>query len=292
MEIYVEKRNPERDLDGLCECFLSKQPGLRPVASLHVQQHFELLYCLEGRHELRAGNSTFLLEKGDVALIHPMEAHQTRTLDEGDNRYLVLKFTPEALYAAGQPLYEFKYIFPYLYFNEQRTYVYTAQQLADSQLPELLMRILEERQRQEFGYEMALRAYISQVFLWFLRAWHRTRTTSALSERALRRLQHAAQYIEEHLCEDLKIQEVAQELGMGESTFSRFFSESTGMTFPAWIRLKRLGKAAMLLSQTDLPVIDIAMETGFSTASYLIYCFRRQYGITPNQFRGKKIKTE
>ena len=35
--------------------------------------------------------------KGGAALIHPMEPHRTRTLQSGENRYLVLKFTPEAL---------------------------------------------------------------------------------------------------------------------------------------------------------------------------------------------------
>jgi AraC-like DNA-binding protein len=57
------------------------------------------------------------------------------------------------------------------------------------------------------------------------------------------------------------------------------------MSFPDYVRVRRLNKAAALLAQSSRPVTEIAAETGFSTASYLILCFRKQYGVTPAQFR-------
>lgn len=285
MEFYVEPRNPSSDLGGLCECFIDAREGLHPVALAHVHQHFELLYCLTGSYELIAENRHFVLRAGDVALIHPMEPHQTRTLESGYNSYLVLKFTPDALYSASQPLYELKYIFPYLHFSEHRCYVYTSAQLKTSNLDMLLRRTLEERQQEEYGYEMAVRAYVSHILLWFLRAWHRTRTAAIIDDRSLPRLQRALQYIDDHLVDNLTIAEVAVELGMGQSTFSRFFSSAAGMTFPAYVRTRRLSRAAFLLANTDLPIADIAQETGFSTSSYLILCFRRHYSLTPSHFR-------
>lgn len=284
MEYYIEKRNPKEDLGGLCECFISRDIDAHSVARYHVHQYFELLYCLKGSYELTTGQHNYVLRKGDIALIHPMEPHQTRSLDQGMNSYLVLKFIPETLYSVGQPVYEAKYIFPYLHFNTRRTYVYTAEQLDKSGLDALLMAIYEERQQAAYGYEIALRAYISQVFLWFLRAWNQNRDTS-MDEKTLLRLKKSLEYIEAHFLEDLKMGDVAQIMGMGASTFSRFFAQAAGMSFPAFIRIKRLGRAAMLLSETDLSVTDIAFETGFSSASYLILCFREQYGMTPSQFR-------
>lgn len=285
MDFYVEKPNPARDLGGLCECFVSATEQARIVAPLHVHSYFELLYCLEGSYELQAEHATSTLNRGGVALIHPMEPHQTRALCAGTNRYLVLKFMPEALYSASQPLYELKYILPYLHFSDRRRFVYGAEQLRGSDLEGLLFRILEERQRQEYGYEMALRAYISQVLLWFLRAWNRTREGVAIDERAMLRLQRAAEWIDGHLDEPLRAQDAADALGMGLSTFSRFFAEAAGMSFPAYVRARRLNRAAALLAEGDRSVTEIALETGFSTASYLILCFRQQYGITPRRFR-------
>ena len=112
MEVYVERPNPDNDLGGLCECFVSRADGAQTVAAMHVHRYFELLYCLSGRYELRAERRVFALDSGGAALIHPMEPHQTRSLDAGENSYLVLKFMPESLYSASHPHYELKYMLP------------------------------------------------------------------------------------------------------------------------------------------------------------------------------------
>lgn len=295
MDYYVEAADPSRDLGGLCECFIDRRDGLGEVAMAHVHRHFELLYCLDGCYELTVDGQSCTLPKGGAALIHPMEPHRTRTLQSGENRYLVLKFTPEALYSASQPLCEQKCIFPYLHFSGRHADVYSPEALASSDVPQLLFRILDERRREEFGYEMAVRAYVSQVLLWFLRRWNRESGALDVDERTLPRLQTALSFIREHLDEELSIGAAARALGMGESTFSRFFSRAAGTTFPAYVRLMRLSRAAELLTVSDRSVTDVAIEAGFSTASYLILCFRRQYGMTPARFRAlygfKRIET-
>lgn len=285
MEYYVEKDDPARNLGGLCECFISTARGLRPVAHAHIHRHFELLFCLEGSYELMIERQTFVLRPGDVALIHPLEPHQTRTLEAGENRYLVLKFSPDALYAASQPMYEMKYIFPYLHFNFQRSSFYTREALAGSGMGELLQKILEERQAERYGYEMAVRSYIGLVLLWFIRAWHRQNVIGAMDEGALQKLQSALEYIGAHLDEPLALPSVARHLNMGASTFSRFFSKAAGSPFPAYVRSLRLSRAAALLVSGQASITEIAMETGFSSASYLVLCFRRQYQMTPARFR-------
>ena len=284
MPVRIERMNALKDLGGLCECFVQESQKRGPVAHPHMHQYFELLYCLCGRFDLTAQQRTFCLREGDVALIHPMVPHATQSLDDGKNSYLVLKFTPEALYDTGKQLYGLKYIFPYTHFNDDGACVFTREQLGGSHMRELLEQIYQERSQCSYGYEMALHAYISQVLLWFLRAWHRERNAE-IDERSLLRMQQAQSYIETHLDSEIKAEDVATELRMGLSTFSRFFSETAGISFPAYVRSKRLEKAAALLVQTPLSITDIAMETGFSSASYLILCFRQQYGITPTRFR-------
>lgn len=286
MQFYVEPDNPDRDLGGLCECFVSRTEGERTVAHAHVHRCFELLYCLEGSYELMIERRTFALNQGDVALIHPMEPHQTRTLEKSVSSYLVLKFTPEALYSVNQPVYEMKYMFPYLHFSGQHSYVYTKEQLEGSRMGELLACILQERQGETYGYEMAVRAYIGQVLLWFIRAWHRQGESDAIDDRTLFRLRAALSYIEEHLDEEISCGDVAAHLDMGVSTFSRFFAKAAGDSFPAYVRAMRLSRATALLVDSDKSITEIALETGFSTASYFILCFRKKYKMTPAQFRG------
>lgn len=285
MEFYVENRDPVRDLGGLCECSLFDEWAAHQIVNYHVHEHFEILYILEGCFEISAESRTYRLEKGSIAMIHPMTPHENRSVGEGKNSYMVLKFTPDALYSVSQPQFEMKYISPYLRFSEHHVSVHTAGQLAGSRLDELMRSIHQERQAEEYGYEMALRAYVCQVLLWFIREWHRTRSAQDMDERSLVRLQSALSFIDSHLDDDLRAQDVAEALCMGLSTFSRFFTGAAGTSFPAYVRTQRLRRAALLLSGSSKSVSDVALETGFNTASYLILCFRNQYGVTPNQFR-------
>ena len=281
MQFYVENRDPTKDLGGLCECFINENLNVE----FHVHEHFELLYGLEGAFELTAGSRSFTVHQGDVVLVYPMEPHQIRNLSPERNAHLVLKFTPDALYSINQPLFELKYISPYLRFSDRRVHLYTADQLKGSRLDELLHSILEERRAEEYGYEMALRAYVCQVPLWFIRDWHRSHELHTTDERVLARLHGALSYIDDHMDGELRAQDVADSLGMGLSTFSRFFTSAAGMSFPAYVRSRRLNRAALLLYDSHLSIADVALETGFNTASYLISCFRGQYGVTPSQFR-------
>lgn len=285
MEIYVEARDPQRDLGGLCECFITENQGLCAVVQPHVHQYFELLYCLCGGYALSADGQCYTLSPGEAALIHPMTPHHTRTLSAGKSSYLVLKFTPEALYSGAQPFYELQYICPYLYAADAHAHLYDAQTVAQGGLYPLLACILEERTRQEYGYEMAVRAYVSQVLLWFIRMWHRQCGIQAMDATRLPRLQATLQYIDAHLDEPITAQMLADRLSMGLSTFSRFFSAALGMTLPAYIRRRRLSRAAFLLVSGSGSITEVALECGFSTASYLIACFREEYGVTPSRFR-------
>lgn len=285
MEFYVENSDPRRDLGGLCDCQLFDEWEAHPIVESHVHEHFELLYILEGCFEMTAENRTYRLEKGSIALIHPMSPHSNRSVGEGKNSYMVLKFTPVALYSVSQPLFELKYISPYLRLSEHHVSIHTADQLASSRLGDLMRDIHRERQAEEYGYEMALRAYVCQVLLWFIREWHRTRQAQDIDERATARLQSAITYIDNHLSGELRAQDVADALGMGLSTFSRFFAGASGMSFPAYVRAQRLRMASLLLADSDKSITEVALASGFNTASYLILCFRNQYGITPSQFR-------
>ena len=87
----------------------------------------------------------------------------------------------------------------------------------------LLHAILKERQQQGFGYEMALRADITKVLLWFIRKWHDGQEAAELGDEELEKLQAALRFIEDHLDEPIEIADVARSLGQGRSTFSRFF---------------------------------------------------------------------
>ena len=58
-----------------------------------------------------------------------------------------------------------------------------------------------------------------------------------------------------------------------------------GMTPTNYIIERRLERAKELMQETDLPIADIALRSGFSSQSHFTTSFRRFVGVTPSSFR-------
>ena len=80
-------------------------------------------------------------------------------------------------------------------------------------------------------------------------------------------------------------QDHARSAGVSTNYLNRIVKKHTGHPMGAWIDMARLGRAKKLLRESDLPVIDVAAETGFEDQSYFSRFFRKHTGITPSEYR-------
>jgi len=95
------------------------------------------------------------------------------------------------------------------------------------------------------------------------------------------------EYIDAHLDSALGIPELAQTLKMSESHFARCFRNSSGFTPHNYVMRRRLQRAKELLVQGDLPLIDIALATGFADQSHFSRRFHELTGVGPRAFRAQ-----
>ena len=79
--------------------------------------------------------------------------------------------------------------------------------------------------------------------------------------------------------------DVAADLGMSESRFSRFFRRATGNTFTDFVNRVRVNRACHLLMETQRPVTHICYEVGFQNVANFNRRFRDIKGMTPSEFR-------
>jgi AraC family transcriptional regulator len=102
---------------------------------------------------------------------------------------------------------------------------------------------------------------------------------------ALRRVQL---FVEGNLDRTIQVAELAGRAGLSATHFARAFKASTGTTPRAFLEDRRIAKAQKLLRESDLPLAQIAAETGFSTQSRFTTTFRRATGFTPATYRRTK----
>lgn len=100
-------------------------------------------------------------------------------------------------------------------------------------------------------------------------------------------LKQTTEIIEKHIADpDFDIPQLCREVGVSRSLFFNKFKALTGMTPNAFILNYRLKHAAALLkAQPHLTVADVADQSGFATAIYFSRCFRKQFGVSPVNYR-------
>lgn len=99
------------------------------------------------------------------------------------------------------------------------------------------------------------------------------------------RLRRVRDLIESALSEDLGLERLAREAGIGAHAFSQAFTRAFGATPHVYIRDRRIERAKSLLLAHDLPLAEVALQCGFASQSHLTTTFKRLLGSTPGEFR-------
>ncbi len=99
------------------------------------------------------------------------------------------------------------------------------------------------------------------------------------------RVQKGRQAMDEMLTDPLPLKNIARLAHLSPFHFHRAFCAAFGETPHAYRTRRRLERAARLLKETDAPVIDVCLDTGFESAGSFSTLFRRRYGTSPLKFR-------
>lgn len=87
--------------------------------------------------------------------------------------------------------------------------------------------------------------------------------------------------------ERITIDGLLERFPVSRSQLLHLFKATTGFTVNQFLTEYRLNKAEWLLADTDLPMTEIATESGFGDLSHFYHLFRRANGMTPRQYRRK-----
>ncbi|OYP48741.1 hypothetical protein CG709_02935 [Lachnotalea glycerini] len=91
-------------------------------------------------------------------------------------------------------------------------------------------------------------------------------------------------YIEINYHENLTLNEIANYFKYSPSYFSRFFKETVGVNYYAYLNFVRVHHATQQLLDTHATLTECAAQNGFPNIKSFITTFKKLYGCTPKQF--------
>lgn len=124
-----------------------------------------------------------------------------------------------------------------------------------------------------------LHASLAEMLIDFLRKGEHYEQTS---DNLLREIQS---YIDNHLDKAISLSDIEQEFYVNKFVFCRQFKKFTGQTFNKYVKTARLQNALSLLKNTDIKIYEIAHRLGFRDESYFGVIFKKEFGISPSEYR-------
>ncbi|AEF45421.1 transcriptional regulator, AraC family [Serratia sp. AS12] len=157
----------------------------------------------------------------------------------------------------------------------------------DPQITLLYRRFLLDCNWQERANQLALSSATTLLMSHLVQRysqlqWALPRVRGGLAPAVARRVK---EYIEQHLDRPLLLADLAAQAGLSEFHFARMFKHDTGLAPHQFVMRARLQQAEKLLCHSLLPLTQIALECGFSSASHFSNRFKVAYGFAPMQMR-------
>ncbi|MBD0383596.1 response regulator [Paenibacillus sp. WST5] len=98
-------------------------------------------------------------------------------------------------------------------------------------------------------------------------------------------IQKIYDYIDEHLHEEISREQIAEHVHFNSAYLSRLFRKETNCSLSEYILKKRMDKAKLLLTSTNIKISDISSLVGYGDIPHFNKMFKRHVGLTPQEFR-------
>ncbi len=239
------------------------------VFPAHFHDSYSVGLIEVGIEQLTFDDRSFAAPALSVVVINPFDVHANAAFDADPWRYRALYLPPELLRFAARQLHWPAGAEPW----------FPREVLRDEALVRLLLALYELPDGP--GAAVAVLNLTTHL----VRHHATTRPDLTFAAAALRpRMADAAAYITAHAAEPLTLNALAVRYRLTPAGFSRAFKQTTGLPPIAYALLHRITRAKALIGQ-GLPLVEVALETGFYDQPHFTHYFKRYMGVTPVAYR-------
>lgn len=257
----------------------------------HWHYEFQLTYVVRGTISVFFNQQIIDLHEGQGIYINPEVLHMIRDRYDSDAMFISLDVSPKLLTSFPNSVFERSYVKPVFCSSAADAVILDPGVFWQKKILDEAMRIEQDYKSRSFGWELAVSSSLYAIWkelvchLHESLAEHDAPAADGARMRRNQRIKEILSYIREHFTEKITLDEIAKHLHLSTNECCRFFKKNMNCTLFEYITEYRLSKSMELLEHTDLPVSQIAYESGFGSSSYFIEKFRKNVGMTPAAFR-------
>ncbi|SEM30583.1 AraC-type DNA-binding protein [bacterium A37T11] len=248
--------------------------GYYPHANFHDIERksgcpeYILIYCVEGNGTIEVGEKTFLLKPNNFFIIQKKSPH----------RYYSDKKKPWSIYWVHFSGDLDEHIYSRSLINDKPDIHYIPYEEIRIKLFEKIYHLLEH------GYHEHEMEILNLYLLHFVTSLIYYKETDPTLQR-MDMVSSSIAYMNNHLTEQISLQEFADQQHISPSHLSRIFKQKTGYSPLYYFNLLKIQKSCQYLYFTDRSIKEICIELGFEDPYYFSRLFRKLIGISPANYR-------
>ena len=263
-EIRTVKFDPDLKIEAYCfQGIMQKFPN-------HFHEYYVLGLIESGQRYLSCKNREYTIEPGDLLLFNPRDNHTCAQIDGKALDYRCLNIQTETM---GRAVLE-------ITGKEEQPY-FTSQVIFQSELVSLLkeLQLMIMQEEQDFRKEEIFFFLLEQLLPEYTEQdvpfpkMEQSAETKAICE-----------FLEKNYMNNITLNDLSDLTGLSKYYLLRSFTKQKGITPYSYLETIRIHKAKQLLEQ-GLPLIEVALQTGFADQSHFSNFFKKYIGLTPKQYR-------
>lgn len=259
----------------------------------HWHSEIEVLYIKTGNVHLLLEGENFDLEPENIYFINRELLHQLSSDDRNlvyyayvfPMEYLDFRINDYAQSALIEPLHQ-HIIFPFRISPELNCY---------QQIKNEILELFELNELKSEGFHLHSKACLYKIISHFHK-YHlfceMSDITSGKRSAKTAEIKKLLSYLQIEYKNPISLGEAARLLNYSSVYFCTYFKSVFGISFINYLNHFRIEKACVLLLTTDMPVINVGLEVGFTNFSYFIRIFKRLMDVTPKQYRNSQLSTD
>jgi len=278
----LKELRPHGTLEFPCAGYSSYYTG-RQEDSIpwHWHEEIEMVYVAEGRLELKIPSESFYVETGDAFVVSPGNLHlmgsQTGTVD-----YYTFLFPLKYISFRTDDMLDEKLLEP---LNSGHLMICPRVKDTAKELCEQLIEIYEAK-KDESESKITTQVRTKIILLQFiLEMWKKGFVIENDTSGRNTVEKEMVSYIQQNFTGKISLREFGEQFHLSEKYISRYFKEHFHITLSQYVTYLRLEHAKQLLQDTDIPVTDVAMQSGYQNVSYFIRSFQKAYAVSPLKYR-------
>jgi len=241
----------------------------------HAHHCTELFYVIRGKGSFLVNDNVFDVCEDDMIIVNPNVVHTEMSRGDSPLEYIVLGIEGLQFTSFSEQEDEEE---------EEKDYSVHNYYEFKHEILFYLKTLLQEMEEKDNNFEVVCQNLLEVLIINMVR---RTKANLLIApaKKVAKECRFVEQYINNHFREEISLELLSEKVFMNKFYLVHAFKQYKGISPINYLIQLRIKEAKELLSTTNYSISQISESSGFSSQSYFSQVFKKETGMTPNEYR-------